>query len=115
MKVVILAGGLGTRISEESLSPDVWLYPLNPCAGLRVQASVHQGDPPGLRYILVDGHLILRRKVKIGDQPILWHIMKTYSHYGFTDFVICCGYKGHIIKEYWTDPIRRNVRPAGCR
>ena len=66
MKVVILAGGLGTRISEES-------------------------------------HLKPKPMITIGDQPILWHIMKTYSHYGFTDFVICCGYKGHIIKEYFAD------------
>lgn len=66
MKVVILAGGLGTRISEES-------------------------------------HLKPKPMITIGDQPILWHIMKTYSHYGFTDFVICCGYKGHVIKEYFAD------------
>lgn len=66
MKVVILAGGLGTRISEES-------------------------------------HLKPKPMITIGDQPILWHIMKIYSHYGFTDFVICCGYKGHIIKEYFAD------------
>ena len=64
MKVVILAGGLGTRISEES-----YLKP--------------------------------KPMIAIGDQPILWHIMKIYSHYGFTDFVICCGYKGHVIKEYF--------------
>ena len=66
MKVVILAGGLGTRISEES-------------------------------------HLKPKPMITIGDQPILWHIMKIYSHYGFTDFVICCGYKGHVIKEYFAD------------
>lgn len=66
MKVVILAGGLGTRISEES-------------------------------------HLRPKPMITVGDQPILWHIMKIYSHYGFHDFLICCGYKGHIIKEYFAD------------
>lgn len=66
MKVVILAGGLGTRISEES-------------------------------------HLKPKPMIEIGDQPILWHIMKIYSHYGFNDFIICCGYKGHLIKEYFAD------------
>ena len=66
MKVVILAGGRGTRISEESI--------VKP-----------------------------KPMVEIGDNPILWHIMKIYSHYGFHDFVICCGYKGHMLKEYFTD------------
>lgn len=66
MKVVILAGGLGTRISEES-----YLKP--------------------------------KPMITIGEQPILWHIMKVYSYYGFYDFVICCGYKGHVIKEYFAD------------
>lgn len=66
MKVVILAGGLGTRISEES-------------------------------------HLKPKPMIAIGDQPILWHIMKYYSCFGFRDFVICCGYKGYIIKEYFAD------------
>lgn len=66
MKVVILAGGLGTRISEES-------------------------------------HLKPKPMITIGDQPILWHIMKYYSTFGFQDFVICCGYKGYIIKEYFAD------------
>lgn len=66
MKVVILAGGLGTRISEES-------------------------------------HLRPKPMITIGDQPILWHIMKYYSSFGFHDFVICCGYKGHVIKEYFAD------------
>ena len=66
MKVVILAGGMGTRISEES-------------------------------------HLRPKPMVEIGDNPILWHIMKIYSAYGFNDFVICCGYKGHVIKEYFLD------------
>ena len=66
MKVVILAGGLGTRISEES-----YLKP--------------------------------KPMIEIGEQPILWHIMKIYSSFGFHDFVICCGYKGHMIKEYFAD------------
>lgn len=66
VKVVILAGGLGTRISEES-------------------------------------HLRPKPMIEIGGQPILWHIMKIYSHYGFNDFVICLGYKGYIIKEYFAD------------
>ena len=66
MKAVILAGGLGTRISEEtSLKPK----PL----------------------------------VEIGGMPILWHIMKIYSSYGINDFVICCGYKGYMIKEYFAN------------
>lgn len=64
MKVVILAGGFGTRISEES-------------------------------------HLKPKPMIEIGGRPILWHIMKTYSHYGFNDFVICLGYKGYCIKEYF--------------
>ena len=64
MKVVILAGGLGTRISEES-------------------------------------HLRPKPMIEIGGKPILWHIMKNYSHYGYNDFVICCGYKGYLIKEYF--------------
>lgn len=66
MKVVILAGGLGTRISEESK--------IRP-----------------------------KPMVAIGDAPILWHIMKYYSSYGLNDFVICCGYKGYVIKEYFAD------------
>lgn len=66
MKVVILAGGLGTRISEES-------------------------------------HLRPKPMINIGDQPILWHIMKYYSAFGFNDFIICCGYKGYMIKEYFAD------------
>ena len=64
MKVVILAGGFGTRISEES-------------------------------------HLKPKPMIEIGERPILWHIMKTYSHYGYNDFVICLGYKGYCIKEYF--------------
>ena len=66
MKVVILAGGFGTRLSEETeLKP--------------------------------------KPMVEIGGKPILWHIMKIYSHYGFNDFVICCGYKGYYIKEYFAN------------
>ncbi|MGE5237541.1 MAG: glucose-1-phosphate cytidylyltransferase [Chloroflexota bacterium] len=64
MKVVILAGGFGTRISEES-------------------------------------HLKPKPMIEIGERPILWHIMKIYSHYGFNDFVVCLGYKGYYIKEYF--------------
>lgn len=66
MKVIILAGGLGTRISEES-------------------------------------HLKPKPMIEIGGKPILWHIMKLYSHYGINDFVICLGYKGYIIKEYFAN------------
>ena len=66
MKVVILAGGLGTRISEES-------------------------------------HLKPKPMIEIGGRPILWHIMKLYSHYGFREFVICLGYKGYVIKEYFAN------------
>ncbi len=66
MKVVILAGGLGTRISEES-------------------------------------HLRPKPMIELDGKPILWHIMKYYSHYGFHDFVICCGYKGQMIKEYFAN------------
>lgn len=66
MKVVILAGGLGTRISEETA--------LRP-----------------------------KPMVEIGGMPIIWHIMKLYSYFGFNDFVICCGYKGYYIKEYFAN------------
>ena len=66
MKVVLLAGGYGTRISEES-----------------------QYKPKPM--------------VELGGMPILWHIMKLYSHYGFNDFIICAGYKQHVIKEYFAD------------
>lgn len=66
MKVVILAGGYGTRISEES-----------------------KFKPKPM--------------IEIGTMPILWHIMKTYSHYGFNEFVICAGYKQHVIKEWFAD------------
>ncbi len=66
MKVVILAGGLGTRLAEET--------------GIRPKPMV-----------------------EIGGKPILWHIMKIYSHYGFNEFVICLGYKGFMIKEYFSN------------
>ena len=66
MKAVILAGGLGTRISEET-------------------------------------HTRPKPMIEIGGYPILWHILKTYSHHGINDFVICCGYKGYVIKEYFAN------------
>ena len=66
MKVVILAGGFGTRISEES-------------------------------------HLRPKPMIEIGGKPILWHIMKEYSHYGFNEFIICAGYKQEVIKEYFAN------------
>jgi glucose-1-phosphate cytidylyltransferase len=66
MKAVILAGGLGTRLSEET------------------------ADKP-------------KPMVEIGGKPILWHIMKMYSHHGINNFIICCGYKGYIIKEYFAN------------
>jgi len=66
MQAVILAGGMGTRISEES-------------------------------------HLKPKPMIEIGGKPILWHIMKTYSHYGINDFIICLGYKGYIIKEFFSN------------
>ncbi|MFV0529718.1 MAG: glucose-1-phosphate cytidylyltransferase [Lachnospiraceae bacterium] len=71
MKVVILAGGFGTRISEES-------------------------------------HLKPKPMIEIGENPILWHIMKSYAAYGFNEFVICCGYKGYVIKEYFANYYFRN-------
>ena len=71
MKVVILAGGLGTRISEQS-----------------------QFKPKPM--------------IEIGGKPILWHIMKEYSYYGFNEFVICAGYKQHIIKEWFSDYFLHN-------
>lgn len=66
MKVVLLAGGLGTRISEES-------------------------------------HLKPKPMIEIGEKPMLWHIMKGYSFYGFNEFIICAGYKQHVIKEWFAD------------
>ena len=66
MKVVLLAGGLGTRLSEETV--------LKP-----------------------------KPMVEIGGMPILWHIMKIYSTYGYNDFIVCLGYKGYVVKEYFTN------------
>ena len=66
MKAVILAGGFGTRISEES-------------------------------------HLKPKPMIEIGGEPILLHIMKIYSYYGINDFIICCGYKGYLLKEYFVN------------
>src|SRR5688500_11656337 len=66
MKVVILAGGLGTRISEES-------------------------------------HLRPKPMIEIGGKPLLWHIMQSYSAHGCTDFIVCCGYKSYVIKEYFSN------------
>lgn len=71
VKVVILAGGRGTRISEES---DYRPKPM----------------------------------IEIGEKPILWHIMKEYSYYGFNDFIVCCGYKQHMIKEWFADYFLHN-------
>jgi glucose-1-phosphate cytidylyltransferase len=66
MKAIILAGGLGTRISEET-------------------------------------HLRPKPMIEIGGRPLLWHIMKIYSHHGVNEFVVCCGYKGYVIKEYFAN------------
>ena len=71
MKAVILAGGLGTRLSEVT-------------------------------------NLIPKPMVEIGGKPILWHIMKIYSYYGINDFIICCGYKHYVIKEYFANYFRHN-------
>lgn len=71
MKTIILAGGLGTRISEES-------------------------------------HLKPKPMISIGEKPLLWHILKIYSHFGYNDFVICKGYKGHIITDYFANYALRN-------
>ena len=64
MKAVILAGGFGSRITEEST-------------------------------------VIPKPLIEIGNKPIIWHIMKSYSYYGINDFIICCGYKGNLIKDYF--------------
>ena len=66
MRAVILAGGLGTRLSEETATRP-------------------------------------KPMVEIGGRPILWHILKMYSHHGINDFVICCGYRGYVIKEYFAN------------
>ncbi len=66
MKAVILAGGFGTRISEET-------------------------------------HLKPKPMIEIGGKPLIWHIMKIYSHHGVNDFIVCCGYKGYVIKEYFAN------------
>jgi glucose-1-phosphate cytidylyltransferase len=66
MQLVILAGGLGTRISEESITRP-------------------------------------KPMIEIGGMPIIWHILKIYSHYGINDFIVCCGYKGYLIKEYFAN------------
>jgi len=66
MKVVVFAGGYGTRLSEETA-------------------------------------VVPKPLVEIGSMPMLWHIMKIYSAYGLNDFVVCCGYKGHLIKKYFLD------------
>ena len=71
VKVVLLAGGFGTRISEES-------------------------------------HLKPKPMIEVGEKPILWHIMKSYSAYGFNEFIICCGYKQYVIKEYFADYFLHN-------
>lgn len=71
MKVVILAGGYGTRISEES-------------------------------------HLKPKPMIEIDGKPIMWHIMKYYNSFGFQDFIICCGYKGYVIKEFFSDYFLHN-------
>lgn len=72
MKTVILAGGLGTRISEES-------------------------------------HLKPKPMIEIGGRPILWHIMKLYAHYGFNEFIVCLGYKGYVVKEYFANYVLHNA------
>ena len=71
LQAVILAGGLGSRLSEET-------------------------------------HLRPKPMVEIGGKPILWHILKIYSHYGINDFIICCGYKGYVIKEYFANYFLHN-------
>ena len=71
MKAIILAGGYGTRISEET----------------------SQKPKP---------------MIEIGNKPILWHILKIYSNYGINDFIICCGYKGYVIKEYFANYFLHN-------
>ena len=71
MKAVLLAGGLGTRLSEETVSKP-------------------------------------KPMVEIGGMPIIWHIMKIYSHYGINEFIICLGYKGHVIKNFFSNYLINN-------
>ena len=71
MKAVILAGGFGSRLSEETNSRP-------------------------------------KPMVEIGTKPILWHIMKSYSYYGVNDFIVCCGYKGYLIKEFFSSYVLRS-------
>ena len=71
MKAIILAGGFGTRLSEET------------------------SNKP-------------KPMIEIGNKPILWHILKIYSHYGINEFIICCGYKGYVIKEYFANYFLHN-------
>ena len=71
MKLVILAGGLGTRLSEETVSKP-------------------------------------KPMVEIGGKPIIWHLMKLYSSYDINEFIICCGYKGYLIKEYFSNYFLHN-------
>ena len=72
MKTVILAGGLGTRISEES-------------------------------------HLKPKPMIEIGGRPILWHIMRLYAHHGFNEFIVCLGYRGYVVKEYFANYVLHNA------
>ena len=71
MKVILLAGGLGTRLSEYT-------------------------------------ELIPKPMIMVGGKPILWHIMKIYSSYGINDFIVCCGHKGYVIKEYFANYLLHN-------
>lgn len=81
MKAVILAGGLGTRLAEET-------------------------------------HLRPKPMIEIGGRPIIWHIMKLYSTFGVNDFIVCCGYKGYMIKEFFLNyrhsPRNRVHRRSAC-
>lgn len=77
MKAVILAGGLGTRLAEETSTKP-------------------------------------KPMVEIGGRPIIWHIMKIYSHYGINDFVVCCGYKGYLLKEYFANYLIHNSDIKVC-
>ena len=74
MKAIILAGGFGTRISEES-------------------------------------NLKPKPMIEIGGKPILWHIMKIYSYYGLNEFIVCCGFKGYLIKDYFSKTLSQDSSP----